>query len=210
MRGLIYKDLQLFFRSVEKKLILIAAAAIVLLLAKAGVYGGLMGSIMFAMTVSMQNVMSFASDEKTNWRKYQLALPVSGLRAVASKYISVLCTLGISAGGGLVFSLVSCAIYGSLAPELVLLSVLSGVVIPLAWTGICLPLTYWFGFRTAQTMGLIVVVPVFYMIKYFEDGPGLPALTDTVFGCLLGACALAVVVFILSIPISTAGYTRKK
>ena len=42
MRGLVYKDVQLFFRSIDKKLILIAAVAIALLLAKAGVYGGLM------------------------------------------------------------------------------------------------------------------------------------------------------------------------
>ena len=40
MRGLIYKDVQLFFKSVDKKLIIIAVAAIALLLAKAGVYGG--------------------------------------------------------------------------------------------------------------------------------------------------------------------------
>ena len=38
MRGLVYKDVQLFFRSIDKKLILIAAVAIALLLAKAGVY----------------------------------------------------------------------------------------------------------------------------------------------------------------------------
>ena len=49
-------------------------------------------------------------------------------------------------------------------------------LIPLLWTGICLPLTYWFGFRSAQTMGLIVVIPMFYFVKYFEDGPGMAAM----------------------------------
>ena len=34
MRGLIYKDVQLFFRSIDKKLILIAVVAIALLLTK--------------------------------------------------------------------------------------------------------------------------------------------------------------------------------
>ena len=32
MRGLIYKDISIFFKSIDKKLILIAAAAIVLLI----------------------------------------------------------------------------------------------------------------------------------------------------------------------------------
>lgn len=75
-------------RSVDKKLIVIAAGAVAMLLAKAGVYGGLMGSIMLAMTVSMQNIMIFAADEKTDWKKYQKALPVS---ASISVYLLWLC-----------------------------------------------------------------------------------------------------------------------
>ena len=37
MRGLIYKDISIFFKSIDKKLILIAAAAIVLLIFNAGI-----------------------------------------------------------------------------------------------------------------------------------------------------------------------------
>ena len=107
MRGLVYKDVQLFFRSIDKKLILIAAVAIALLLAKAGVYGGLMGSIMLAMTISMQNIMTFATDEKVDWKKYQKALPISNISVIASKYLSVLITLVVSILGSVVFSLVS-------------------------------------------------------------------------------------------------------
>lgn len=50
MRGLIYKDISIFFKSIDKKLILIAAAAIVLLIFNAGIYAGLFASVMFAMT----------------------------------------------------------------------------------------------------------------------------------------------------------------
>lgn len=79
MRGLIYKDISIFFKSIDKKLILIAAAAIVLLIFNAGIYSGLFASVMFAMTIGMQNIMSFASDEKASWKKYQLAMPISNL-----------------------------------------------------------------------------------------------------------------------------------
>ena len=112
MRGLIYKDVQLFVRSIDKKLILIAVVAIALLLTKAGVYGGLMGSIMLAMTVSMQNIMTFATDEKVDWKKYQKALPISNTSVIVSKYLSVLITLIVSVIGSVVFSLVSCVIHG--------------------------------------------------------------------------------------------------
>ncbi|WP_346698461.1 ABC-2 transporter permease [Catenibacillus scindens] len=209
MRGLIYKDVQLFFRSIDKKLILIAAVAIALLLTKAGVYGGLMGSIMLAMTVSMQNIMTFATDEKVDWKKYQKALPISNISVIASKYLSVLITLVVSVFGSVVFSLASCLIHAEFDVMLLGLSVMSAIIVPLIWTGICLPLTFWFGFRSAQTMGLIVVIPIFYMIKFFEDGPGLSVLPASISTYLLWICIAAVVIFLLSIAISLWGYSKK-
>ena len=45
MRGLIYKDISIFFKSIDKRLILIATAAIVLLIFNAGIYAGLFASV---------------------------------------------------------------------------------------------------------------------------------------------------------------------
>lgn len=210
MRGLIYKDVQLFFRSIDKKLVLIAAVAIALLLAKAGVYGGLMGSIMLAMTVSMQDIMTFATDEKVDWKKYQKALPISNISAITSKYLSVLVTLVVSILGSVVFSLASSLIHGEFDIMLLGFSILSAIVVPLIWTGICLPLTFWFGFRSAQTMGLIIIIPIFYMIKFFEDGPGLSALPTSISTYLVWVCVAAIAVFLLSIVFSLLGYSRKR
>ena len=108
MRGLIYKDISIFFKSIDKKLILIAAAAIVLLIFNAGIYAGLFTSVMFAMTIGMQNIMSFASDEKASWKKYQLAMPISSFTVVASKYVSVLYTVAISILGSIAFNGLYC------------------------------------------------------------------------------------------------------
>ena len=55
MRGLIYKDISIFFKSIDKKLILIAAAAIVLLIFNAGIYAGLFASVMFAQNENQTN-----------------------------------------------------------------------------------------------------------------------------------------------------------
>ena len=107
MRGLIYKDISIFFKSIDKKLILIAAAAIVLLIFNAGIYAGLFTSVMFAMTIGMQNIMSFASDEKASWKKYQLAMPISNFTVVASKYVSVIYTVAISILGSIAFNSLS-------------------------------------------------------------------------------------------------------
>ncbi len=89
MRGLIYKDVQLFIRSIDKRLMLIAAAIIAFILIKLGALGGLYATVMFAYTIGLLNMMCFDLDEKAGWKKYQLALPVSSFQIVAAKYASV-------------------------------------------------------------------------------------------------------------------------
>lgn len=210
MRGLIYKDIKIFFKSIDKKLVLIAAGAIILLMVNTGVYAGLFASVMLAMTIGMQNIMSFASDEKASWKKYQLAMPVNAVSVVTSKYISVLCTLAVSLAGSVLFNLLSSAAFRSFNAAVWGVSTAASVIVPLLWTGICLPLTYWFGFHSAQTMGLIVVIPMFYFIKYFEDGAGFSAMTNSIFSYVIVAGIAVVVLFIISMIVSMIGYSRKK
>ena len=210
MRGLIYKDIKIFFKSIDKKLFLIAAGAIILLMVNTGVYAGLFASVMLAMTIGMQNIMSFASDEKASWKKYQLAMPVNAVSVVTSKYISVICTLAVSLAGSVLYNLLSSVAFRSFNVTVWGVSTAASVIVPLLWTGICLPLTYWFGFHSAQTMGLIVVIPMFYFIKYFEDGAGFSAMTNSIFSYVIVAGIAVVVLFIISMLISMVGYNRKK
>ena len=210
MKGLIYKDIAIFFKGIDRKLVLIAAGAILLLMVNTGVYAGLLASVMLAITIGMQNIMSFASDEKADWKKYQLAMPVNAVSAVTGKYISVICTLAVSLVGSILFNILSSAAFRQFDATVWGVSVASSVIIPLLWTGICLPLTYWFGFRSAQTMGLLVVIPMFYFVKYFEDGAGFSAMTDSILSCIVVAGIGVIVLFIISMIISMAGYNRKK
>ena len=209
MKGLVYKDISIFFKSIDKKLVLIAAGAIILLMVNTGVYAGLFASVMLAMTIGMQNIMSFASDEKASWKKYQLAMPVNAVSVVTSKYISVVCTLAVSLVGCILFNLLSSVAFQSFDTIVWGVSAAVSVIVPLLWTGICLPLTYWFGFHSAQTMGLIVVIPMFYFIKYFEDGAGFSAMTNSIFSYVVIAGVAAVVLFIISMIVSMIGYNRK-
>lgn len=210
MQGLIYKDICLFFKSIEKRLLIIIGAVIVFLLFKAGVYAGLMSSIMLGMTVGIQSVLSSESDEKANWKKYQMAMPISNYRVVASKYISVVYILLPSILGSIILNLLSSTIYGYWEIAIFGLSIVAAVIVPLIWAAICLPLTYWFGFRSAQTVGLICIFPMIYVIKFFEDGPGLTALPNTMVSYFIVAFVICAVLFILSYLLSVAGYSRKK
>lgn len=210
MKGLIYKDIAIFFKGIDKKMVLIAAGTIILLMFHTGIYAGLFASVMLAMTIGIQNIMGSASDEKVRWKKYQLAMPVNAVSVVASRYFAVVCTLAVSLVGSILFNLLSSVAFQRFDLVVWGLSVAASVLVPLLWTGICLPLTYWFGFRSAQTMGMIVVIPIFYFIKYFEDGAGFSAMTNSILFYAVVAGVAVVVLFIISMFISMIGYNRYK
>ena len=59
-------------------------------------------------------------------------------------------------------------------------------------------------------MGLIAVIPMFYFVKYFEDGPGFSAMTGSILSYAVAAGIAVVVLFIISMMISMTGYNRKR
>ena len=174
MRGLIYKDVCLFFKGAEKRLLLIIGAVVVLLVVKAGVYAGLMASIMLGLTMGIQSVMNFSSDETASWKKYQMTLPVNNFAVVASKYASVVCILVPGIIGSIVLNLISSVVYHQWDFTLYGLSMAVAALLPLAWTAICLPLTYWFGFQSAQALGIISFFLCSFSSKILKMGPVFP------------------------------------
>lgn len=207
MRGLIYKDFSVFYKSIDKRTIIIVVGAVALILYRVGSYGGLLASLIFAMTVGMQNIMSFVSDDKAHWKKYQMAMPLSDFSVVASKYISVLCTLGISIFGSIALNILSSVIFQSFSPEVYGIAVFMAVFIPLLWTGICLPLIYWFGVQSAQMVNMFMV----FLPILFEYTNSLPIKKDlNLFSLFFLAGIIILVIFGISLLISVRGYRRRQ
>lgn len=210
MRGLICKDIYLFFKSTDKRSLLIIAALIVLVIYSVGPEAGLVVSIMLSLTIGIQNIMSFASDEKVRWNQYQMAMPVSSFSVVASKYISVACSLVFSFLCSMALNLVVSIVYRNFNPSIWVMSGIFSVVSPLFWTGISLPLAYWFGFQSSRIMSLCLVIPMFYLVKTFEDGLGFSAMEGFFHSYIFTACIVAVLFFTLSMMVSVVGYKRRK
>lgn len=210
MRGLIYKEICLFFKSMDKRLLLVEGACIIIIMAKAGIYAGLIASVMLSMAMGVQSVLSLDIDEKCNWKKYQMAMPVSNYGVIASKYISIVYILVPSVLASIIFNLISSMIYGNWVITLYGLSIVVAILLPLVWTAICLPLSYWFGFRASQVMAIICVFPVVRIINFFEDGPGVAALPDTMTAYLIVAFIICAALFVISYFLSVVGYSRKK
>lgn len=210
MKGLIYKENIMFFKGIDKKLLLIMVGAIILLMVNIGAHAGMIASIMLSMTIGIQNTMSFSVDEKADWKKYQLAMPVNAISVVTSKYISVICTLAVSLAGSMLLNLLYGIAFRSFDIIVWKVSASTAVLIPLLWASIHLPFNYWFGFRSAQVMGILAVVPVFYFVKYFEDGAGFPAMANAILSYAAFAGIAVIALFIVSMIISMIGYNRKK
>ncbi len=214
MRGLIYKDFSIFCKCIDRKLILTALGFSALLLLASGAYGGMIASILLAMTVGIQHTAGFYSDDIARWNKYQMTLPLSDFSIVAGKYLSVVCTLAISVGGSIVLNLISAVIAAVTAVPYDIsvwgFSLFAAVFVPLLWTAVCLPPAYWFGPQSAQSIGLLAGVPAFFLVRHFEDGAGFSAMTDSLSPCFFGAGCVTIFLFILSLLVSAAGYRRRK
>ena len=112
--------------------------------------------------------------------------------------------------GSIIFNLLPSIAFQSFNVTVWGVSAAVSLIVPLLWTGICLPLTYWFAFRSAQTMGLIAVIPMFCFVKYFEDGAGFSAMTSSILSYAVVAGIAVIVLFIVSMIVSMIGYSRKK
>lgn len=212
MRGLIYKEMAVFFKSLDKKVILLAIFAAVLILynKNTNIYAGILLSVMSAATIGLQNTISFMGDEKTGWKKYQMAMPVNGFLVVTSKYISVVLTLVLSLASSILFNVVTGVISGSFNIMFFVLSAALSIIIPLSLNAICLPVTYWFGYGQTQVVWVIITLVTAGFVKYIEKGQGMDIINGNWITGMVMAVIASVVLFAVSIAVSIPGYERRK
>ncbi|MCI9124926.1 MAG: ABC-2 transporter permease [Eubacterium sp.] len=210
MRGLIYKEMAVFFKSIDRKVILFTVGMLVLVMLESDAFAGLFATIFLAMFIGIQHILTFSSDEQVGWGEYQSAMPVNGLRVVGSKYLSILGTLAVSFFGSITLNLLAGIIFGSFDFAIWAFSMASAAIIPLILTGFCMPFIYWFGFTAGKVMGGLAIMPIICLVKYFEDGPGFQAMIGSVQTCVAAAFAAAAGLFLVSLAVSVLGYGRKK
>ncbi len=217
MKGIVYKDLCLFFKGIDKMILLVLGGLLVLFAVRGGAYVGLLFSFGLDMMVSLLHLTAFEKEEKTSWGNYQRALPVGVGKVVGGKYAAVLLTVPVGAAGAAASNLIAFAVYRTFLPETLALSVLLAVVIPLAWTAFSLPFYYWMGNHVAQYTSMPLAFLLFFALKNFEDGgwtvPDVAVvarnLNSFLSFLLIGALSLAGI-FLASLSVSAAGYCRRR
>ena len=214
MRGMIYKDLCLFFKGIDKVVLAVLGGLLVLFWYKSGVYAGMLFSFALDMMVGLLHLTALEKEEKTAWRSYQRTMPVGVGKVMAGKYAALLLTVPVSVAGAVVSNLAAFAVYGTFWPEVLGLSVLAAVAVPPVFAMLSLPFYYWFGNQIAQFTSLPQAFLFFYIIKNFEDGMWTVAdltglVGDPVSLLLLGTLGLAGL-FLLSLVVSAIGYCQRK
>ena len=213
MRGMIYKDLCLFFKGFDKVVLAVLGGILAVFWFESGVYAGMLFSFALDMMLGILHLTALEKEEKTGWRSYQRTMPVGVGKVMAGKYAVVLLTVPVSVAGAVVSNLASFAVYGTFLPEALELSVAAAVIVPPVFAMFSLPFYYWFGNQIAQFTSFPLAFLLFFAIKNFEDGKwavadleGLVSLAgDPGFLLLMGALALAGM-FLLSLALSAAGY----
>lgn len=214
MRGIIYKDLCLFFKGVDKIVLLVLGGLLILFAAESGAYAGMLFSFALDMMVGVLHLTALEKEEKTAWRSYQRTMPVGVGKVMAGKYAALLLTVPVSVAGAVVSNLAAFAVYRTFWPEVLGLSVVAAIIVPPVFAVFSLPFYYWFGSQIAQFTSLPLAFLMFYAIKNFEDGwwtvTDLAALAGNLNSLLLiGALSLAGL-FLVSLALSAAGYCRRK
>ena len=214
MRGIIYKDLCLFFKGIDKIVLAVLGGLLVLFWYKSSAYAGMLFSFALDMMVGLLHLTALEKEEKTAWRSYQRTMPVGVGKVMAGKYAAVLLTVPVSVAGAVVSNLAAFAVYGTFWPEVLGLSVLAAVAVPPVFAMLSLPFYYWFGNQIAQFTSLPQAFLFFYIIKNFEDGMWTVAdltglVGDPVSLLLLGTLGLAGL-FLLSLVVSAIGYCQRK
>ena len=214
MRGMIYKDLCLFFKGFDKVVLAVLGGILAVFWFESGVYAGMLFSFALDMMVGVLHLTALEKEEKTAWRSYQRTMPVGVGKVMAGKYAALLLTVPVSVAGAVVSNLAAFAVYRAFWPEVLGLSVVAAIIVPPVFAVFSLPFYYWFGSQIAQFTILPLAFLMFYAIKNFEDGwwtvADLVSLAENLpLSLLAGALALAALLA-ASLALSAAGYCRRK
>ena len=214
MRGMIYKDLCLFFKGIDKVVLAVLGGLLVLFWYKSGAYAGMLFSFALDMMVGLLHLTALEKEEKTAWRSYQRTMPVGVGKVMAGKYAALLLTVPVSVAGAVVSNLAAFAVYWTFWPEVLGLSVVAAIIVPPVFAVFSLPFYYWFGNQIAQFTSFPLAFLLFFAIKNFEDGwwtvADLVSLTGNLPLALLAGALVLTVLLAASLALSAAGYCRRK
>ena len=189
MSGLVYKDLiNLGQQWKSYLLILVFWGGLSVMQKNAYFFGG-----MFSVYMSIVLLTACGYDEKANWDKYALTMPISRSRSVLSKYVLALLLDLLGFVTTAIFFLASKTVLPGMVAGQCIFQTISLILI-----AIQLPITFKFGVEKARTsVAVVMLAPILIGYMVVQSGIWHPnfdweQLTQLVYlGPVAGLCVLA-------------------
>lgn len=202
MKGLVLKDL-LVLKSTMKTVVVILVAF--------GIMGSMSGNSFMTTFASVYAAIlpmtCMAYDERSNFNRFAMTMPVKISDIVLSKYVTGLVLAVMAMAFGVVVTVVT---GGNAFAEVIVAS----IVIPVFYHSIMMPTLFTFGTEKSRVITMVIFVIPALLVGFVADSAGADRLLVTLAGMdttVLTICATAVLAaaYIASIFISIA-ICRKK
>lgn len=202
MKGLILKD----FINLKKQSKLIGLVALFyLIFSKATNNNSMFGTIML-MVFAMMPITALSFDEKANWDKYGLTMPVSRTEMVLSKYI-----LGIILSlFALILNFIAQILLGTEMNIENIVSILVIFGISIVFISLLLPIIFKFGVEKGRMLMFVVLMLPTMIILLFKDLIKAPPSDEVIEKALYALPVLIIVILILSMLMSISIYNKKE
>lgn len=202
MKGLILKDLLNLKKQSKIMFVLIIFYFVFALTNK----NGSMFSGMILILFAMFPITAMSYDERANWDKYALAMPVSRINIVLSKYI-----LGfILSCIALIISLIAQIIIDTSINTENIGATLLIFVLSLLFTSILLPIMFKFGVEKGRMLMFIVLFTPTIAIMLLPKLIPTPPTEEMIMKMLYAFPVIVIIIYILSIFLSINIYKKKE
>lgn len=202
MKGLILKD----FMNLKKQSKIIGVVILFYLVFSKMTNNNSMFGAMAFVAFGMLPITAFSFDEKANWDKYGLAMPVSRTEMVLSKYI-----LGIITSlFAFILNFVAQILMGTEMNTENIVSTLVIFGISIIFISIMLPITFKFGVEKGRILMFVVLMLPTMIILLLKDYIKTPPSEKMLEKLLYALPIVIIVIFILSVLMSINIYNKKE
>lgn len=210
MKGLLYKDIMTLVKGMKPIHYLIFIIGLIAAFVKGDEWGSFFATALLSYFVCIFSTRSILYDEQARWKKYEVTLPTGRRKSIIIKYIFALLNALFCAIIATLFFFVNVVIVGELNWAALLLQVGFAILFPILWNAVSLPISYWIGYQASSYVGIVVMVPMFYLMRYFKSGFGTLATSNslTLFVWISIVCTIALLG--LSYGICTEIHRRKE
>lgn len=202
MKGLVLKDLI----NLKKQLKVIGLIILFYFIFSKTTNNNSMFGTMVTLVFAMLPITALAFDEKANWDKYGLTMPVSRPEVVMSKYI-----LGIIASiVAIILNFIAQILLGTKinSESIKMISIIFSV--SLLFFSLILPIIFKFGVEKGRLLMFIVLALPSMIILLFKDRLDISSTLDLLNKTIYALPLLAIAILILSMLLSIIIYKNKE